>query len=292
MLRRKKLLSHVDSKKPGVEIGGSHQPITPKSAGFNVHTIDHASKEELIKKYSKLHIGTEKIEEVDYIWEGEPFAILTKGNKYSWILASHVIEHTPDFIGFIQNCESILSDNGVLILAIPDKRYCFDKYRPTSSLSSIIDSHLSRKTRHSPGFVADFYLNSVENSRKKYFGVLRPGIISPIFTKNETIFSFKKSMSSKEYIDIHSWCFTPYTFQLILQDLVFLGYLKLNIIDFFYTYNREFHAILSRAAPKNQVGRKKLQIRAYRETSRPIHSFFMKISEQTKDIIRIFSRSA
>src|SRR6185312_6752143 len=121
----------------GVEIGPSHDPIAPKRDGFRVHVIDHGTREELLAKYAGHHgLQLDRIEEVDFVWKGQSYLELTGNAKhYDWIIASHLIEHTPDLIAFLADCDSILKDDGVLSLVIPDKRYCFDRFRPVTGLA-------------------------------------------------------------------------------------------------------------------------------------------------------------
>ena len=140
MNREAKILSRIDKTGWGVEIGPSHSPIVPKCAGYNVHVIDYMTKSQLIEKFKEHKVQFENIEEVDYVWTGGSYLSLTKKPKfYDWVIASHVIEHTPDLIGFLQDCDSILKDDGVLSLAIPDGRDCFDHFRPITGISKIID---------------------------------------------------------------------------------------------------------------------------------------------------------
>lgn len=143
MIREDKLLRHVVRNGKGMEIGPSHRPTAPKKAGYDVDIIDHLTREELVNKYRHHGVDIDAIEEVDYVWRGEKYAWLTgKTKHYDWIIASHVIEHTPDLIGFLKECDSILKDDGVVSLAIPDKRFCFDHFRPITGVSKVIDHHL------------------------------------------------------------------------------------------------------------------------------------------------------
>src|SRR5580693_778039 len=136
MTREEKVLSNIDKTKPGVEIGPSHAPLAPKKQGFNVHIIDHLNKEQLIQQYRAHNINVDNIEEVDFIWNGQSYAELTgKKNYYDWIIASHLIEHTPDLITFLKQCDEILTENGILSLVIPDIRYHFDFFRPITGIS-------------------------------------------------------------------------------------------------------------------------------------------------------------
>lgn len=70
----------------------------------------------MITKYKDHHVNLNNIEEVDFVWRDENYSELTgKSKYYDWIIASHVIEHTPDLIGFLNDCDAILKDEGVIL---------------------------------------------------------------------------------------------------------------------------------------------------------------------------------
>ncbi|MEM6433939.1 MAG: methyltransferase domain-containing protein [Cyanobacteria bacterium P01_D01_bin.115] len=186
MNRKAKILRHIDRSGRGIEIGPSHNPVAPKKDGYQVHIIDHMSREQLIEKYQAHGLDLSQIEAVDFVWQGESYAELTgKTDYYDWIIASHVIEHAPDLISFINSCDEVLKADGVLSLVIPDKRYCFDHYRPITGLAKIIDNHLQKSINHTPGTIAEYFLNVVsqsgqiawnaETTFKKYSAIV-PGV--------------------------------------------------------------------------------------------------------------------
>jgi hypothetical protein len=72
LTRNEKLLSHINRMGVGVEIGPAFRPIAPRSKGYNVTIIDHATKDELVAKYENQGIDCSAIEEVDYVWRGAP----------------------------------------------------------------------------------------------------------------------------------------------------------------------------------------------------------------------------
>jgi SAM-dependent methyltransferase len=269
MTREEKLLLHVRKEGIGVEIGASHSPIASKRDGFNVHVIDHATREELIEKYRDDEaVRLDRIEEVDYVWKGEDYAELT-GNRefYDWILASHVIEHTPDLIGFLRSCEAILKTDGVLSLAIPDHRYCFDHFRPISSLSTVIDAHHSNATRHTPGSIAEYFLNFTHKCDYPGWSEVHclPDVFTFRFGLEEVADRMRQAAESKEYIDCHAWCFTPHSFRLMIHDLNALGLIKLNEVEFFPSEGCEFHVALSKGGAGCGLSRLELLTRIQRE---------------------------
>jgi predicted SAM-dependent methyltransferase len=245
--RNKKILRYVSKASPGVEIGASFNPIAPKSQGYNVHIIDHLSQDELIHKYKNHDVDTSKIEEVDFICGNKTFAELTqKSNYYEWIIASHVIEHTPDLIDFLQNCETILTDRGYLSLVIPDKRYCFDYYRPITGLGSIIDRHTSKPNYHSVGSVAEFFLNAVSRDGKIAWASNTSGGIELLHSMDTVTGMMDLASRKDHYLDIHAWCFVPQSFRLIMHDLFELGFTKLREVDYYPTDGCEFYITLSK----------------------------------------------
>ncbi|MET0688001.1 MAG: methyltransferase domain-containing protein [Methyloceanibacter sp.] len=116
--RKEIVFRHLNAAGAGLEIGPCHNALAPKREGYNVKILDHLSSDGLRKKYDG-HAGvdTTSIEEVDYVWSGQPFADLTD-ERFDWITASHVIEHTTCLITFINDCASILRPDGILSLVI------------------------------------------------------------------------------------------------------------------------------------------------------------------------------
>ncbi|KOP23739.1 hypothetical protein AMR41_24740 [Hapalosiphon sp. MRB220] len=247
MNRKKKILRHIDKDGYGIEIGPSHNPIAPKNDGYRVHVIDHMSREQLIVKYRDHGVNLNKIEEVDFVWQGESYSELTgKTKHYDWIIASHVIEHTPDLIGFLNDCDAILKNDGVISLVVPDKRYCFDHYRPITGISKIIDSHFQQSTNHTPGTVAEYFLNVVSQSGKIAWDSSTTGEYNFVHSIENALQGMKSVVNENAYLDVHAWCFVPHSFRLIIHDLFCLGFIYFKEVDFYPTDGCEFYITLGR----------------------------------------------
>jgi SAM-dependent methyltransferase len=245
--REEKILYYINKNGQGIEIGPSHNPIAPKKEGYKVHIIDHMNREELIAKYRDHSVNLENIEEVDFVWRGESYCELTGNSKYyDWIIASHVVEHVPNLIGFLNDCESVLNDDGVLSLAIPDKRYCFDRYRPITGISKIIDNYFHRNKSSTPGAVAEYFLNVVSKAGQIAWDASATGEYSFIHSSKDAVQEMNTALNDKAYIDVHAWCFVPHSFRLIIHDLFHLGLISFQEIDFFPTVGCEFHIALGR----------------------------------------------
>jgi len=247
MNKREIVQKHITKEGMGLEIGPSFDPIAPKKAGYRVHTIDHMNQAQLIEKYTGHNVNLENIEEVDFVWKGESYTELTGKHKYyDWVIASHLIEHTPDLIGFLKECDSVMKDNGMISLVVPDKRFCFDHYRSISSISKIIDNHFQKRTSHTAGDIIEYYLNRVKKGGCIAWHSRHEGQYNLAYTYRDAITQAKQAVEKKQYMDIHSWCFTPHSFRLIIHDLFNLGLIPFQEVDFVPTIGHEFFVTLGR----------------------------------------------
>lgn len=247
MTREEKIFRHIDKNGYGIEIGPSHNPIAAKKDGYKTHIIDHMSREQLIAKYKDHNVNLHNIEEVDFVWKGESYSELTgKTQYYDWIIASHIIEHTPDFIGFLNDCDAILKDDGVISLVVPDKRYCFDHYRPITGISKIIDSHFQKSAIHTPGTVVEYFLNVVSRSGSIAWNSDTTGEYNFVHSRENALQGMKSVLHDNAYLDVHAWCFVPHSFRLIIHDLFSLGFISLKEVDFYPTDGYEFYITLGR----------------------------------------------
>jgi SAM-dependent methyltransferase len=271
--RKAKLLEHVRKSGIGIEIGPSFRPTAAKRDGYQVHVMDHMDRKQLLEKYRTHAVPLDDIEEVDFVWHGEPYAELTGKTKfYDWIIASHVIEHTPNLLGFLNDCDSILKDDGVLSLAVPDKRFCFDHFRPLTGISKIVDAHFLQQTRHSLGTVMEQNLYAVSKGGKTCWRSSLGG--KYLFTSSvDAARGYLQRATDKaadikdrgdlatdadEYVDGHAWCFCPHSFRLILHDLYLLRLTSLREVSYSPTHGCEFFITLGRHGTGPKQDRLKL----------------------------------
>jgi len=248
--RRDKALALVDRRGAGLEIGPSHNPIAPKAEGFDVHVIDHLDAPGLREKYAGHPVDLSQIEEVDFVWRGEPLPDLVGGRaRYDWIIASHVFEHLPDPVSFLAGCEQVLRPGGVVSLVIPDKRYCFDHFRPVTTTGAVLDAYVRRQARPSPGNVFDEASTAVR--REGDIGWM-PGdtrTFSFVHPPEEAPTRWRRAVDTTEYMDVHLWQFVPESFRLLVHDLRTLGLIGLGVRQAFDTTGHEFHVTLGAEPP-------------------------------------------
>jgi len=223
------LLSRVPRDACIIEIGPSYNPIAPKAAGWNAKTLDHTTRERLITKYQgQPGVDVRRIEEVDFIWTGGPLsdAVPTSlHGTFDAFIASHVIEHTPDLVAFLDAAATLLKPEGTVVLVIPDKRYCFDYFQPLTTTGQLLAAHAERRSRHTRRIAFDHVAYAIKNGGVGAWGQHSVGDLSffhlrPIAEANNL---FNSIEASKEYADLHAWHFTPSSFELLLLELARLG---------------------------------------------------------------------
>lgn len=217
----------------GLEIGPSYNPITPKRAGYNVEIVDHLDTISLRKKYSNdPNVDINNMEEVNYVSSGEPLQNLIGAECcFDWIIASHVIEHVPDFVGFLQQCESLLTNGGILSLVVPDQRYCFDRLQPWSTAGAVLDAHMEKRIRPSLGCVFDHFANTCSSDGNITWSEEQvPSAMHLIHPFSQAVDAFHSASGSVQpYLDVHCWRFIPELFRLVIEDLRRLGLLSLLV---------------------------------------------------------------
>jgi SAM-dependent methyltransferase len=258
--RQVKVMTDLNLQGVGLEIGPSHNPIAPKREGYNVHILDHASASELKEKYKDHNVQVENIEEVDFVWSGERLPeLIGSVHSYDWIIASHVIEHTPDLIAFIRDCENLLKPGGVLALVVPDKRYCFDSLSNVTLTGEVLDAHQQNRTRPSPGKVFDHFANASSNlGRIAWDKATAHQAFELVHKKSDALEQYLLAIQEPVYIDVHNWRFTPNSFRLMFSDLKELKLTALAIASLHDTIGCEFYVHLTNNAEPNQIERLEL----------------------------------
>lgn len=253
-LRKKKALTLISKTGFGLEIGPSYNPLAPRSSGWNVDVVDHANAESLKVKYAAWGVDVSAIEKVQYVIEEDSdlFNTIGQQEKYDFIIASHVIEHVPDPLTFLQNCQLLLKDGGILSLIVPDKRYCFDIFRPVSTVGQLLDAFSEKRKRHSPGTIFDAHAYHARRGDQIAFPNI--GHVNDLNFAHTAAYAksvMDDFLHSQKYLDVHAWVYTPSSFQLILSELLSLSLLDFKLEFFDMSYPYEFYLSLRKTAFQN-----------------------------------------
>jgi len=129
----------------GLEIGPAIMPTFPKSDGWTVKVLDHLDQHQLRTEYTSsgsVADEIDRIEQVDIVVaDGRSYLEAVGHQKFDFVVACHVIEHTPDLVEFLRSCALMLRSGGSLLLAVPTRELSFDFYRPLSTLGDVVLAH-------------------------------------------------------------------------------------------------------------------------------------------------------
>ncbi len=142
-LLRRKTIARTYLRGDGLEIGALHNPLKVPPAA-RVRYVDRLGVADLRREYPEL--AEKDLVDVDILDDGETLASVADVTQ-DFVIANHFIEHCEDPIGALRNMLRVLKEGGVLYLAIPDKRYTFDKDRPVTPME-----HLMRDFQEGPAW--------------------------------------------------------------------------------------------------------------------------------------------
>ena len=220
--------ARVAKERPAVEVGPGLSPIIAKRLGYATTVVDHADAQGVAAKYHGLGLDLSQIEDVDVVWTGQRLAPAMPRADYAAIVASHMIEHAPDFVGFLADCTDMLAEDGRILLIVPDRRYCFDLAHPSSDVAKVLDDHRQQRRLHS--FPSLFRPTTnidavVGGTVRADWGQYEIGDIRLPY--GDPFLAISHLTPANEYEDLHENYFTPSSFVLLIEELRYLGQLKL-----------------------------------------------------------------
>lgn len=250
MDRFDRLREHIDvANGRGLEIGPLASPVVPRKLG-DVYYVDHLATDDLIAKYTPdPNVDERMIVSTDFVWGANTLAeAVGSSAPFDYVVASHVLEHVPDLVGWLQEIGSVLRPGGRLSLAMPDRRYTFDVRRRDSDVSEVVEAYLLHLRRPAVRATFDhFYRFVVVDPGAIWAGL--PGHDNPPLDAETAIAFATKAATTDAYLDTHCWVFSDATFvelmatlmQMRLVTLPFVAYRPTQPGDF------EFFVTLERA---------------------------------------------
>lgn len=119
----------------GIEVGALHAPLDlPK--GARAQYLDHADAETVQAANPDVDVSVSP----DVIATLETLAGIDDASQ-DFVIANHVLEHCENTNGAVKNMSRVLRVDGIAYLAIPDKRFTFDKDRAVTSIELLQRDH-------------------------------------------------------------------------------------------------------------------------------------------------------
>jgi len=225
------LRRHVDlAAAVALEIGGLDKPVLdPHST--NVRFLDHLDTPSLKRKYqADPAVDKDRIVAVDYVWNAGGIAdAVTDGERFDLIAASHAFEHFANPVQWFLDVRTLLSPDGMVFLALPDKRFTFDLMRRNTSLSDWVGWYLRQLDKPSAEQIFDHFANfcSVAADRAWRDPAYRSG--GPSLEPGQAMDIARSAREEDRYVDAHCSVFTPFAFVGLCRDLDALGLFPFRI---------------------------------------------------------------
>jgi SAM-dependent methyltransferase len=253
-VRHQRILGLFDhTRGRGLEIGPLFDPVVFRWDG-DVRYVDVKSGAEL-KAYYSTHPGVplDDIVDPDFVLIGPdgsrtlPEAV-SGADPFDWVVASHVIEHVPDLIGWLAEVADVLVDDGQLVLAIPDRRYSFDAGRPPTTVGEMLLAHQHGDVIPSVRAIYDHYSSVVTINAADAWAGHEPMPDDRIHDLDFVRSQLRLATEHGTYVDCHVWLFTPQSFVDQLMELARLDCVDLVVADVIPTERAEleFYAVLRR----------------------------------------------
>jgi hypothetical protein len=255
-ISRGTLYSFVPTDKKLLEIGPFAKPQF-RSPQYDVAYADIMTSEQMAvwieKNEQQEHYDISQIpEKIDILIDPRSTPAFNTELKFGAIYSSHNIEHHPDIVNHLLEMASVSLDNSTeFVLAIPDKRYCFDHFQHASSYAEMIGAHLEDRRNNLHTTVLQDYIFRAHNDSKRHWdnehdsNPWHQPITAEWITKIKGIIEDAKKVDT-EYVDAHAWKFTPFSFGQAITVLNSLGLQPWRIHAIYDTApgSNEFYAVL------------------------------------------------
>jgi hypothetical protein len=226
-------LKNFNTEGVGLEIAPYFYPTILRPQN-NVLYTDYISNEEIIEKAAS-NPGSpgQDIPRIDFVWTPghELRDCAPKGVIFDYAFASHVMEHVPNPIGWLNTILDTLKTGATLRLILPDRRTSMDFFRHETTLAQLISYWLEKPSVPSAFQIADFMLGCID-------GNIRPPLDSgdmsvakvAFYSPSDAIASAEFVHNENHYLDAHCTVWTPHHFAEIMGQVVSLGIMNVDIV--------------------------------------------------------------
>jgi SAM-dependent methyltransferase len=258
MDRRDKILSCINpASQKGLEIGALDRPMVTRDMG-TIKYVDYTTTAELKRTYTRRNPN--RMVEVDYVWGDIRLDELVENEfPFDYVIASHVLEHVPNLIGWLNEVSGTLRPGGYLSLALPDKNQCFDYLRRETAIADVIDAHLRKEVKPSPKAIFESKSLAVSFNKKISWPekVKDKSKLTRIFNLRHAWGIARNAYESGTYYDSHCWVFTPQSIFELFRALTELDLFDFSVNTFFLTSGCEFFITLQKLDPANKTAENK-----------------------------------
>jgi SAM-dependent methyltransferase len=208
----------------GLEIGARDAPLVRKP-DFNVAYADYADTDTIRAGLAGTGIDPAGVVDVDIVTNGGRVSDATN-RRFDYVVASHVLEHVPDLLGWLADMHRVLRPGGTLGLAVPDRRFTFDRARAESSIAEAVEAWILGYSRPSIRQIFDSAWQAIETSPEQGWAGDVPSaqILAQRHLRLRGMVRWSEDIhASGQYVDAHCWVFTAASFLTLLEQAAIMG---------------------------------------------------------------------
>jgi SAM-dependent methyltransferase len=215
-MSRKALKDFIPTDKPVLEIGPFRNPFLKKSE-YDVYYAD-IRDENAVSELYKGRVSVDALVHIDYVIK-RTYRDAVGKKSFGAVFSSHVIEHTADIIGHLQETAEILEAGGMYCLCVPDRRFTFDHFRETTPFSAAYAVHAKGESLWRLAFDFFSHVNDgISNLPAEYIMNI-PSFGQCALDDKNISRAFEQADNWQNIIGgFHTWVFTYVGFLAFLRD--------------------------------------------------------------------------
>ena len=140
----------------GIELGPGHHPFTLALPGVEVRFVDRWLAQESSELFPQLAAESDfTAPDIVADFNTDRLGPIPDSSQ-DFVIASHVLEHLAEPIGFIAEIHRVLRPGGTALILLPDRRLTKDRDRAPTSLEHLVSEYRAGVTTISEAHVAEF----------------------------------------------------------------------------------------------------------------------------------------
>ena len=227
-------LSRLRPEGSGLELSPYFEPFLAKSE-YNILYTDYIGTDEIRAKAAQ-NPGLEgrEVPAVDFVWTpGRPLIECAPPNvQFDYAIASHVMEHVPNPVGWINDVLTVMKTGGRLALFLPDRRRTSDYFRQETQYHQLVQWWIEQPVVPTPGQVLDFMSLAFEHRHGLDipWAELDGGkTLPPFYNTNFALDAAILVHNEMHYVDVHCSVWNAETFKGVFDKVVEAGLLNVTV---------------------------------------------------------------
>jgi SAM-dependent methyltransferase len=160
---RKRLAAHLFGS--GIEVGPGPHPFRLLPEGVDVRFVDRWGPKDRLDLVMALRAesdlthpgGVPEYVEPDIVADFDTDRLSAIADEsQDFVIASHVLEHLAEPIGFIAEIHRVLRPGGVTLILLPDRHRTEDRFRPLTPLEHLVAEHRAGVNEVSDAHLIEF----------------------------------------------------------------------------------------------------------------------------------------